>query len=108
MHIAKQQRAYRKEQVAKYLTNSGRKGDADPLCREWEKARDEAQVAQDRFQKASGEFVRQSGKTWSKDIQRGVHSFYKDAADIFLTTEMSHSPAFISNVSEVSFRVLHR
>lgn len=100
-HAEKQGRLIRKNQVAKYLTMTGRKGDAEPLAREWEKARDEAQVAQERFRKADADFVTFSGKTWSENTKKEVEVFVKEKRGHFYTTEMSHSPLFVSNVSEV-------
>jgi hypothetical protein len=100
-HAEKQARASRKKDIADYLTSTGRMNDAEPLAREWEKARNEALQAQERFKKANEDFVGLSGRTWSDSINKGIDAYYEEKKEHLYSTEMSHSPLFLSNVSEV-------
>jgi hypothetical protein len=96
----KQARSIRKEQVAKYLTLTGTKGDATPIVKAWEKAREDAQVAQERRIKANEEFAMLRGRNWSKNINEGIDAFYQEKRGDIHLAEMSHSPLFLSCVSE--------
>ena len=76
-------------------------GDAEPLLKKWEEARDDAVLAKERFAKAHEDFEEKCGITWSENIRQGVQAFNKEKQGHQGTTEMSHSPLFVAEVSEV-------